>query len=167
MAAHNRPLIKILSRNHLHNLRADVSRRSQSVCRTVRRHQLSKLMWNTGEDQSSFYYLCEHKERFCCECCAKGIWFKTRYRCCYMKEQNATSATFPSLTHDWFHSGRIQGHTLMTQIDAYASTYIDASLLYWNKNPSIAQLVERRTVEEYVADILRSLVRIRFEGYFL
>ena len=32
--------------------------------------------------------------------------------------------------------------------------------------PLIAQLVERRTVEENVADILRSLVRIRFEGLF-
>ena len=32
-------------------------------------------------------------------------------------------------------------------------------------SPSIAQLVERRTVVE-VADILRSLVRIRFEGLF-
>ena len=35
----------------------------------------------------------------------------------------------------------------------------------WNKNPSIAQLVERRTVEEK-GDILRSLVRIRLEGDF-
>ena len=34
-------------------------------------------------------------------------------------------------------------------------------------DPSIAQLVERRTVvERYKADILRSLVRIRFEGIF-
>ena len=30
--------------------------------------------------------------------------------------------------------------------------------------PLIAQMVERRTVEEINADILRSLVRIRFEG---
>ena len=33
--------------------------------------------------------------------------------------------------------------------------------------PSIAQLVERRTVVGKCADILRSLVRIRFEGLFL
>ena len=38
--------------------------------------------------------------------------------------------------------------------------------LEFNIFPSIAQLVERRTVVEK-SDILRSLVRIRFEGYFL
>ena len=41
---------------------------------------------------------------------------------------------------------------------------------YWtkcsaNKSPSIAQLVERRTVADEI-DILRSLVRIRLEGLF-
>ena len=39
---------------------------------------------------------------------------------------------------------------------------------YWYSVPSIAQLVERRTVvEELKAEILRSLVRIRFEGSIL
>ena len=36
-----------------------------------------------------------------------------------------------------------------------------------NNEPSIAQLVERRTVVEFQADILRSLVQIRLEGLFL
>ena len=42
------------------------------------------------------------------------------------------------------------------------------NIVYLYQDPSIAQLVERRTVVETLkADILRSLVQIRFEGIIL
>ena len=47
----------------------------------------------------------------------------------------------------------------------YFPVFLYVEIRTMNIFPSIAQLVERRTVVE-VADILRSLVRIRFEGLF-
>ncbi len=44
--------------------------------------------------------------------------------------------------------------------------YIHFYLMLFNI-PSIAQLVERRTVVVHLSDILRSLVRLRLEGVFL
>ena len=48
----------------------------------------------------------------------------------------------------------------------YVSIIKEAKSEFSVSNPSIAQLVERRTVVGKITDILRSLVRIRFEGIF-